>query len=118
MSFSEKKNISQENFAKLLGFKHHSTISYWESGINEPRVTIVPKLCQILEITPNQLFGFEKCMTTEKEKNFSEFEFEALELLSGLNDLGKDIILDLIEGFLAQDEYKKTSGASGLEKSS
>lgn len=118
MSFLEKKNISQENFAKLLGFKYNSIISYWESGINEPRVTIVPKLCQILEITPNQLFGFEKCMTTEKEKKFSEFELEALELLSGLNDLGKDIILDLIEGFLAQDEYKKTSGASGLEKSS
>lgn len=57
-------NMTQEELSKALGVKR-STIAMWESGENEPRLSMLVRLSQVLGCTPNDLLGFE---TKEEER--------------------------------------------------
>ena len=50
------KGITQTELAKLLGVKQN-TVSQWINGVNEPNCQTIVKLCYVLEITPNEIFG-------------------------------------------------------------
>jgi len=52
----EQKNIQQKKLALLIGV-NQATISYWESGRQEPNPTQRKKLCEVLGITEAELFG-------------------------------------------------------------
>lgn len=62
------RNIKQQDLADALG-KSKSVISNWERGENAPDVESCQKLCQIFQITPNQLFGWE---TNPEYQKFQE----------------------------------------------
>lgn len=51
-----KKNITQEQLAELLGITNKS-ISKWENGICLPDAALYEPLCDILDITINELFA-------------------------------------------------------------
>lgn len=51
----KKKNMSQEDIAKLLGYKSFTTIQKWETGVAEPSVLIVRKLADIFGVDMNAL---------------------------------------------------------------
>lgn len=57
-NFREFKGITQQDLAARLG-KSKNVISNWERGDNSPNLDEVEKLCQIFEVTPNQLFGWD-----------------------------------------------------------
>lgn len=46
-ALAEKMQLSQQAIAK------------WESGASSPSVSDIPKLCSVLGISPNQLFGYD-----------------------------------------------------------
>lgn len=50
--------ITQTELAKLLGVKQN-TVSQWINGVNEPNCQTIVKLCYVLEITPNEIFGWK-----------------------------------------------------------
>ncbi|MBS1401213.1 MAG: helix-turn-helix transcriptional regulator [Clostridia bacterium] len=52
------KGITQTELAKLLGVKQN-TVSQWINGVNEPNCQTIVKLCYVLEITPNEIFGWK-----------------------------------------------------------
>ena len=52
------KGITQTELAKLLGGKQN-TVSQWINGVNEPNCQTIVKLCYVLEITPNEIFGWK-----------------------------------------------------------
>ena len=52
------KGITQSELAKLLGVKQN-TVSQWINGVNEPNCQTIVKLCYVLEITPNEIFGWK-----------------------------------------------------------
>ena len=52
------KGITQTEWAKLLGVKKN-TVSQWINGVNEPNCQTIVKLCYVLEITPNEIFGWK-----------------------------------------------------------
>lgn len=58
-NFRTFRGILQQELADKLG-KSKSVISNWERGENSPDVESCERLCQILDVTPNQLFGWEK----------------------------------------------------------
>jgi transcriptional regulator with XRE-family HTH domain len=60
----KSKNMTQEELSQALGVKR-STIAMWESGENEPRLSMLVRLSQVLGCTPNDLLGFE---TKEEER--------------------------------------------------
>ena len=66
MKFSEQliklrkeKGISQEVLAEVIGVSRQA-ISKWETGATQPEMSNIIKLCEILEVNPNILFGLEE----------------------------------------------------------
>ena len=66
MKFSEQlvklrkeKGISQEALAEVIGVSRQA-ISKWETGATQPEMSNIIRLCAILEVSPNVLFGQEE----------------------------------------------------------
>ena len=57
-NFRTFRGIKQQELADRLG-KSKSVISNWERGENSPDVESCAQLCKILDVTPNELFGWE-----------------------------------------------------------
>lgn len=60
------RQITQQQLANILG-KSKSVISNWERGENFPNPHECEQICRVLDITPNQLFGWEE------NKDFKKF---------------------------------------------
>lgn len=56
--FRTFRGIKQQDLADML-HKSKSVISNWERGENSPDVETCVQICRILEVTPNELFGWE-----------------------------------------------------------
>lgn len=54
------RGYSQLYIAKTLN-KSQNAVSSWELGNTSPSVGDLLYLCVILEVTPNQILGFEEC---------------------------------------------------------
>ena len=68
------RGIKQNGLAKMLG-KSKNTISNWERGDNDPDPDTIEKICKILDVTPNQLFGWDEnpeYLDYEKNKRIKE----------------------------------------------
>lgn len=55
----EQKNISQYALAKTLGISQQS-VAQWETGKTNPRRKMIDKLANTLNVTPNELFGYNE----------------------------------------------------------
>lgn len=53
------RGLKQQDIAEALG-RTKSVISNWERGENSPDVESCEKLCKLLKVTPNELFGWEE----------------------------------------------------------
>ena len=56
----KKYKLTQEDLAEKLGVSKNA-VSKWERGINMPDVSIMNKLCEILNISLNELFNGDSC---------------------------------------------------------
>lgn len=81
----KEKKISQRDMANLLTEKlnlqiSNSSISHWEKGDYVPSVDVIFAYCNILEVSPNDIYGVE---TTEENQSNNEREhlFLALSML-------------------------------------
>ncbi len=52
------RNLSQQDISSLVGVKQ-STYSDWESEKTHPSTRFIPKISEILQVTPNDLFGID-----------------------------------------------------------
>ena len=57
-NFRTFRGIRQQELADKLG-KSKSVISNWERGENSPDIDSCVELCKILQVTPNELFGWD-----------------------------------------------------------
>ena len=53
------RSITQEKLAKELGTTQ-ATVSRWIKGVNQPDFETLFMICRILEVTPNDLLGWEE----------------------------------------------------------
>ncbi len=53
-----KKGMTQEDLAKLLGYKSKSSVTHIENGRDIPRA-MVSQLAKILDVTPSYLMGWD-----------------------------------------------------------
>ena len=91
-NFRKFKRITQEELALKIG-KSKNVISNWERGDNSPDVDNIDKICQILGVTPNQLFGWEKYPEYEKYIEIMDKKAKKLsELIDEKNSLDKQIL--------------------------
>jgi DNA-binding XRE family transcriptional regulator len=57
--FRQKRGLTQQELANLVHL-HRVTIASFESGKNNPTLENMLKFCEVLNITPNDLLGFNK----------------------------------------------------------
>lgn len=50
-----KRNYSQEDLAKALGYKSYTTITKWESGVSEPTLKMTNQIADFFKISVNDL---------------------------------------------------------------
>lgn len=80
-NFRTFRGIKQQELADMLD-RTKSVISNWERGANSPDVEICEKLCKILRVTPNELFGWEQnpeYLKHQEELQKIQREIETLE---------------------------------------
>ena len=65
------KKITQSELAEQLGVTDRS-ISNWENGKNMPDLSLFKPLCEILEITINELLSGEKINKSKYQEKFEE----------------------------------------------
>lgn len=70
--YREKRGLTQENLAKLVGVKQ-STVGMWENGTNNPRAKTLEKIADILKVTVNDLMY--------SDSNAEPYSFGATEVL-------------------------------------
>lgn len=90
-NFRTFRKIKQQDLADRIG-KSKSVISNWERGENFPDVEACEKLCRILDVTPNELFGWEENHEYQKYLKDLEAASEKLtKLIAQRNALNKEI---------------------------
>lgn len=50
-----KRNYSQEDLARALGYKSYTTITKWESGVSEPTLKMTNQIADFFKISVNDL---------------------------------------------------------------
>lgn len=79
-----KRGLSQENLGKLVGVTKVA-ISYYERGIEQPKMQHLKKLVEVLELTSNYLLGEDVDVICEEEEEYhlkiKKLEFEILNQL-------------------------------------
>lgn len=69
----KNKGFTQQKLAEELNISN-KTISKWETGEGYPDITIVPRLAEVLEVTPNELLS---CESDNKKVNGKLVEDDA-----------------------------------------
>lgn len=54
--YRERKCIGQKMLAEAIGVKKNA-VSNWESGRSRPDMALLPKICKVLEVSIDELFG-------------------------------------------------------------
>ena len=93
-NFRKFKGISQEELGNQIG-KSKNVISNWERGDNSPDIDCVEMICQVLGVTPNQLFGWEPyeeyneylSIMAKKQEELHYLEEQSKEIQSRIGDL-------------------------------
>ena len=84
----KSKNLSQEEVADKLNVTRQ-TVSKWETNQSTPDFDKIVPLCELYEITPNELLTGEK-QEQEKVNNENSDEFNFDEVKNNLFTRGKD----------------------------
>lgn len=82
------KKMTQKELAEKLGVKHN-TISTWENGANSIDVEILFNICEILEITINDIYGK---FSLSKSNNLSFKEIEHIKKYRVLDERGQQTV--------------------------
>ncbi|MBQ7579564.1 MAG: helix-turn-helix transcriptional regulator [Clostridia bacterium] len=62
------KKLTQAKLAEKL-FVSEKTVSKWENGNGLPDTSVLPKLCEILEVSINELLNGERIIQNNNEQN-------------------------------------------------
>lgn len=77
----KSKNLTQEQLAEHLNISKNA-VSKWERGLNLPDVSIMQDLCEILDITINELFIGERIIEEKYKEVADQNLLESLEYSS------------------------------------
>jgi len=101
------KQLTQNELAEKLGVTDRS-ISNWENGKNMPDLSLFKPLCDILEISINELLSGEKIDNKDYANKFEENILNTIDYVDKKNNMNNDVrtlillFLGIIGIFLAQ----------------
>ena len=102
----KKNNLTQMQLAEKLNIPDRA-ISKWENGKAEPDHECIIKMCQLFEISTDQLFGLEPREINENILEAIEYPrtIEARIVSAGMDDLPKEDREQILAYFL--ESYAK-----------
>lgn len=101
------RGLSQEELGKKVGYTGRSMVNRVESGkVDIPRDKITA-FAKALEVTETYLMGLSE-LTEEENKLLLAY--------NELNEEGKEVAVNLIQGLVMGGQYKKHSSSSMVEE--
>ena len=103
----KEKKLTQNELAEKLGVTDRS-ISNWENGKNMPDLSLFKPLCDILEISINELLSGEKIDNKDYANKFEENIINTIDYVDKKNNRNNDVrnlillFLGILGIFLAQ----------------
>ena len=98
------KNLTQGEFAKLIGAKSASVVSSWEMGVAKPDCERLSAICQVLGVTPDNLLGFQSDAYTTSE-------ISVIHKYRALDDRGRTVVNNVLN-----TEYEIVCAAAQKKK--
>lgn len=93
----EQRGLTQKQLADLIGASHNS-ISDWENNKNKPDLDTIGMICEVLDISPNYLFGKDDDVLSPFDKQlFDNFH-------NKLDDIGRDNVLYIMNSEIKRKE--------------
>lgn len=97
-----QSGMSQEELAKALGRSGRSYISKLELNQREISHGEIKALCEILDISANYLvFGSHESLAENEQRLLDDFR--------SLNEEGQEVVLNMVDGIIRTEKYKKSS---------
>lgn len=89
--------MTQEELAKLMGYKSKSTINKIELGINDIPQSKISKFAEVLSTTPAHLMGWEEEKNNTLDKReLTEGEKMLLDLFNQVPEESQQMVLEMI----------------------
>ena len=98
--YRKAKKISQKNLAEIMQITRNSVIN-WESNRYKPDINLIPKLCMVLKISPNDLFDIYP------PNHINDHEDTLLDQYRKISPFGQKIIDHLISDILTEERAEK-----------
>ena len=83
----QAKNLKQDELAELIGAKSGAVVSSWENGKAKPDCLTIQKICEVLEISPNHLLGYN-----DSEYTFTHDELAMIKKYRLIDEFGKQAV--------------------------
>lgn len=85
------RGMTQQELADQL-HKTTNAVSNWEHGHTSPPISVLLDLCKVLDVTPNQILGFEEIEGfKEYEAKLKENELQISNLIKQKREIEKQI---------------------------
>ena len=91
----KEKNLTQREVAERLNISE-KTVSKWETGNGLPEVSLMLPLCELLEISVNELLSGERL---DEKQYFEKAEQNIMSLIQEKAEAKKKLIIAFIAGF-------------------
>ena len=96
----KEKGYTQEQLAEKISVSNKS-ISRWENGNTMPDLSLIPKLCEILNISINEFLSGERIDNSEYQKKLEENIIINMDLLKKkIRQISKRLMLFIISVFV------------------
>ena len=92
-TFREKAGLTQKQLADKLGVKHNA-ISNWEKCVNAVDIGTLFKICKILGVSINDMYGAETPLTKD---NLTSKQLALLNRYDSLDEHGKRIVDTILD---------------------
>jgi len=112
----KKAGFSQDFIANMLGYKSFTTIQKWESGISEPSISTVHKLCDLYKVEINEIIYRDLSKATDENiicNNHNEYKMFPVSISAGcLEDIDAIDTYDIVT--IADEIMGKYAGRKGI----
>lgn len=105
--------LTMKQFGGIIGVSE-SMVSLYETGRNEPDLSLLVKMADYFCVTLDELVGYHAKFKTEKKPVASsdERDVKILELFSQLSDRNSQRVLDYVADILVAQEARPSAGRS------
>lgn len=102
--------LNQDELAHKLGYKHKTSISKIEKGINEVSQSMIPEIAKALDTTIGYIMGWEQ--QDSSIYYLSDTEREIINLYRKMNADGKTKVEDYIKDIAENSRYREVAALS------